>query len=195
MITVIINIIFSIMEKAIVNIRMELIYFKENGDLNNFDNFQIYEWIGDTILGYHVSKILFKQYYAFDEGMLTLHRSKVVCNSNLTDVFLYLKLENIFLLNEEIKYCDFIEYLIGELENIGSKRAKDLLLKLISFIIYVSSLDSLPDQPFNEDEIKEFIKKVWDNINDIGLLGSKVSEVYSPEVWKHCKKNNYYNLL
>ena len=60
MITVIINIIFSIMEKAIVNIRMELIYFKENGDLNNFDNFQIYEWIGDTILGYHVSKILSK---------------------------------------------------------------------------------------------------------------------------------------
>lgn len=79
-------------------------YLNENKELNLTSN-ERYEFLGDAILEFWISDILFKRFPDFTEGDLTNLRSLVVCTTNLAKISAKIKLgEKILLSKGEEKH-------------------------------------------------------------------------------------------
>lgn len=101
-----------------------------HASFDHFNNYERYEFLGDSILSAIISKYLFDKYKdELDEGRLTILRSRVVCKQNLVNIANRLDLSNYILLNK------------GELVNNGRQR-DSLLEDVVEAIIAAVYLDS-----------------------------------------------------
>lgn len=101
-----------------------------HASFDHLNNYERYEFLGDSILSAIVSKYLFDKYQnELDEGRLTILRSRVVCKQNLVNIANRLNLASFILLNK------------GELVNNGRQR-NSLLEDVVEAIIAAVYLDS-----------------------------------------------------
>ena len=105
---------------------------------NNYERLEI---LGDSVLQLSITELLFIKYPQYSEGQITVIRQKLVNANNLKEIFLSLKLENIFKqMNPKFIegniYSDIFESLLGALFlDSNYKTTRDVINKIFMPLI------------------------------------------------------------
>lgn len=113
-------------------------YLNENVEEKNSN--ERFEFLGDAILEFFVSEMLFQQFPQMNEGTLTALRSKLVCTKALA------------ILARELEIGDFLFLSRGEIES-GGRKNPTLLANAIEAVIGAIFLDS------GAEKVSVFIKQ------------------------------------
>lgn len=141
------------------------------------DSFQVFEFYGDSVLLQKVSQLLISTRRFCSPHLLTVMRTHIVRNKNLSIVYESLNVEALISkpITDQKEKADVIEAIIGEIAMaIESKDLGDMLLKfcektldnLISFIYYTGEADYFNSQIlFNNEQQK--LKSLQSDDEDI----------------------------
>ena len=119
---------------------------KEYEQLN--ESFETLEFIGDSVLGFVITKFLFDQYESKQEGFLTKARTKLVRGETLANIAKILGLEKMVVMDEKGMRNgwnnnpkileDVFEALIGALYmDLGLRHAKEFVLRIYNDPKYI----------------------------------------------------------
>ena len=119
---------------------------KEYEQLN--ESFETLEFIGDSVLGFVITKFLFDQYESKQEGFLTKARTKLVSGETLANIAKILGLEKMVVMDEKGMRNgwnnnpkileDVFEALIGALYmDLGLLHAKEFVLRIYNDPKYI----------------------------------------------------------
>ena len=125
----------------------------------NLQSNETYEFLGDSILEFWISDLLFRQFPQFDEGKLTNLRSLIVCTQNLS------------LVSQEIKLGEYLLLSKGE-ENHGGRKNQSILADTFESLLGAIYLDS------DINTAIEFLNKT---------LSTSIAKLSSKEVYKDPK--------
>ena len=120
---------------------------KEYEQLN--ESFETLEFIGDSVLGFVITKFLFDQYESKQEGFLTKARTKLVRGETLANIAKILGLEKMVVMDEKgmrngwnnnpTILEDVFEALIGALYmDLGLLHAKEFVLRIYNDPKYIA---------------------------------------------------------
>ncbi len=92
-----------------------------NESFENPESYERLEFLGDSVLGYSITKFLYEKFKDWDQGIMTFIKSQFVRNDFLNQVYKELKFENLVKLgntytNQVVAksiYEDVVESLIG----------------------------------------------------------------------------------
>lgn len=120
----------------------------------NVESYERLEYLGDSILEFVSSEILFKEYKKLSEGQMTKIRSTAVCEDSLYEVAMKYEIEKVALFGK------------SELSMPGSKKA--ILADMVEAIIAAIYLDSDIDQAkkFIETFIRELIEEASKHVGE-----------------------------
>lgn len=112
-------------------------------NLNEYDNNERLEYLGDAILDAVISEILYNRFPTADEGFLTQMRTKIVNGKKLTELAEKIKLDKLIITNKKVSLSDKIledafESLIGA---IFIDRGYKCVNKFISQKIMIQHID------------------------------------------------------
>ena len=132
---------------------------KEYEQLN--ESFETLEFIGDSVLGFIITKFLFDQYESRQEGFLTKARTKLVRGETLSQIAKILGLEKIVIMDEKGMRNgwnnnpkileDVFESLIGAIYmDIGLLHAKEFVLRIYNDPKYIDMNLIMIDDNFKD---------------------------------------------
>ncbi|WP_425363326.1 ribonuclease III [Candidatus Tisiphia endosymbiont of Hybos culiciformis] len=111
-------------------------------------NYERLEWLGDAIISFVITEILFKNFSTYDEGKLAKIRACLVCKESLCKVA------------ARINLADYIIMTCGE-ELLGGRQNPNNIENTMEALIAAIYLDS------NIDTIKKIIYDLWYEFIDI----------------------------
>ena len=132
---------------------------KEYEHLN--ESFETLEFIGDSVLGFIITKFLFDQYESRQEGFLTKARTKLVRGETLSQIAKILGLEKIVIMDEKGMRNgwnnnpkileDVFESLIGAIYmDLGLLHAKEFVLRIYNDPKYIDMNLIMIDDNFKD---------------------------------------------
>ena len=132
---------------------------KEYEQLN--ESFETLEFIGDSVLGFVITKFLFDQYESKQEGLLTKARTKLVRGETLANIAKILGLEKMVVMDEKGMRNgwnnnpkileDVFEALIGALYmDLGLLHAKEFVLRIYNDPKYIDLNLIMVDDNFKD---------------------------------------------
>ena len=132
---------------------------KEYEQLN--ESFETLEFIGDSVLGFVITKFLFDQYESIQEGFLTKARTKLVRGETLANIAKILGLEKMVVMDEKGMRNgwnnnpkileDVFEALIGALYmDLGLLHAKEFVLRIYNDRKYIDLNLIMVDDNFKD---------------------------------------------
>ncbi len=128
---------------------------------NLTESFETLEFMGDSVLGFIITKFLFDRYEERQEGFLTKARTKLVRSETLADIALKLGLNDIVLMDEKGMRNgwnnnpkileDVFEALIGAIYmDLGLLHAKEFILRIYTDPKYVDLNAIMIDDNFKD---------------------------------------------
>tara|TARA_B110000444_G_scaffold181093_1_gene169882 strand:- start:6381 stop:7088 length:708 start_codon:yes stop_codon:yes gene_type:complete len=136
------------------------------------ESFETLEFIGDSVLGFVITKFLFDRYESRQEGFLTKARTKLVRGETLAGIAKKLGLE---------KYVIMDEKGVRNGWNNNPKILEDVFEALIGAIYMDIGLL----------HAKEFILRIYQDPNMVDMNSIMVDDNYKDKLMRHCQVNNW----
>lgn len=131
------------------------------------------EFLGDTILNFIVTELLFHKFPSYDEGKLAKARASLVCKDTLYNIGKGLEIESAIIMTH------------GE-ETSGGRSNKNNIENAIESIIAAIYLDG------GIDQVRIFISNLWENL--IKEDGARIADPKSAlQEWSQSKSMNIPN--
>lgn len=139
---------------------------------NLTESFETLEFMGDSVLGFIITKFLFDRYEERQEGFLTKARTKLVRSETLADIALKLGLNDIVLMDEKGMRNgwnnnpkileDVFEALIGAIYmDLGLLHAKQYILRIYQDPKYVDLNSIMIDDNFKDKLMRHCQVNGW----------------------------------
>jgi ribonuclease-3 len=136
------------------------------------ESFETLEFIGDSVLGFVITKFLFDRYESRQEGFLTKARTKLVRGETLAKIASVLKLDELVIMdekgmrnnwNENPKILeDVFEALIGAIYmDIGLLHAKEFVLRIFQDPAFVDMNSIMVDDNFKDKLMRHCQIQNW----------------------------------
>ena len=142
---------------------------KEHEDLN--DSFETLEFMGDSVLGFVITKFLFDRHEEKQEGFLTKARTKLVRSETLASIAHKLGLHNLVLMDEKGMRNGW---------NNNPKILEDVFEALVGAIYLDLGLA----------HAKQFILRIYENPEFINMQSIMVDDNYKDHLMRYCQTNN-----
>jgi ribonuclease-3 len=136
------------------------------------ESFETLEFIGDSVLGFVITKFLFDRYESRQEGFLTKARTKLVRGETLAKIALKLGLEQLVIMDEKGMRNGW---------NNNPKILEDVFEALIGAIyLDVGLLHA-----------KEFILRIYQDPDMIDMNSIMVDDNFKDKLMRHCQIQNW----
>jgi|TARA_B110000503_G_scaffold122546_1_gene187236 ribonuclease-3 len=136
------------------------------------ESFETLEFIGDSVLGFVITKFLFDQYESRQEGFLTKARTKLVRGETLARIAKLLGLENLVIMDEKGLRNGW---------NNNPKILEDVFEALIGAIYMDLGLL----------HAKEFILRIYNDPKLVDLNSIMIDDNFKDKLMRHCQVNNW----
>ncbi|QIG59958.1 hypothetical protein [Dishui Lake phycodnavirus 4] len=143
---------------------------QENPELGG--SFETLEFIGDSVLGFVITKFLFDRYEKNQEGFLTKARTKLVRGEMLANIALKLELDKWVVMDEKGMRNNW---------NKNPKILEDVFESLIGAIYLDLGLL----------HAKHFILKIYEDPNIVDMQCLVVDDNYKDKAMRYCQTNGY----
>ena len=136
------------------------------------ESFETLEFIGDSVLGFVITKFLFDRHESKQEGFLTKARTKLVRGETLAKIALKLGLEKLVIMDEKGMRNGW---------NNNPKILEDVFEALIGAIyLDVGLLHA-----------KEFILRIYQDPDMVDMNSIMVDDNFKDHLMRHCQVNNH----
>ena len=135
------------------------------------ESFETLEFIGDSVLGFVITKLLFDRYESRQEGFLTKARTKLVRGETLAKIASHLGLQNYIIMDEKGMRNGW---------NNNSNILEDAFEALIGAIYMDIGLI----------HAKEFVLRIFTNPEIVDLNIIMIDDNYKDHLMKYCQVNN-----
>ncbi|AGH31200.1 RNAse III [Ostreococcus lucimarinus virus OlV5] len=135
------------------------------------ESFETLEFMGDSVLGFIITKFLFDRYEERQEGFLTKARTKLVRSETLADIALKMGLNNMVLMDEKGMRNGW---------NNNPKILEDVFEALVGAIYLDLGLL----------HAKEFVLRIYNNPNFIDLNKIMIDDNFKDHLMKYCQIMN-----
>jgi ribonuclease-3 len=135
------------------------------------ESFETLEFMGDSVLGFIITKFLFDLYEERQEGFLTKARTKLVRSETLADIALKLGLNQIVLMDEKGMRNGW---------NNNPKILEDVFEALVGAIYMDLGLL----------HAKEFVLRIYKNPEYIDLSSIMIDDNFKDKLMRYCQVNN-----
>ena len=136
------------------------------------ESFETLEFIGDSVLGFVITKFLFDRYESRQEGFLTKARTKLVRGETLAGIAKCLSLENLVIMDEKGMRNNW---------NNNPKILEDVFEALIGAIYMDLGLL----------HAKEFILRIYQDPKNVDLNSIMVDDNFKDHLMRHCQVQNW----
>ena len=136
------------------------------------DSFETLEFIGDSVLGFVITKFLFDRYESRQEGFLTKARTKLVRGETLAKIANALNLNELVIMDEKGMRNGW---------NNNPKILEDVFEALIGAIYMDIGLI----------HAKEFILRIYQDTKFVDLNSIMVDDNYKDHLMRHCQVNGW----
>jgi ribonuclease-3 len=133
------------------------------------ESFETLEFMGDSVLGFVITKMLFDQYEERQEGFLTKARTKLVRGNTLANIALKLGLDTWILMDDKGMRNNW---------NTNEKILEDAFEALVGAVYMDLGLI----------HAKRFILSIYNNPNMIDLNSVTVDDNYKDRLMRHCQQ-------
>lgn len=135
------------------------------------ESFETLEFMGDSVLGFVITKFLFDKYEKRQEGFLTKARTKLVRSETLADIALKLGLDTMVLMDEKGMRNKW---------NTNPKILEDVFEALVGAIYMDLGLL----------HAKQFVLRIYQDPKYIDLNCIMIDDNYKDHLMKYCQVNN-----
>jgi len=135
------------------------------------ESFETLEFIGDSVLGFVITKFLFDRYESKQEGFLTKARTKLVRGETLAKIANTLNLNELVIMDEKGMRNQW---------NNNPKILEDVFEALIGAIYMDIGLI----------HAKEFILRIYQDPEIVDMNSIMVDDNYKDHLMRHCQVNN-----
>tara|TARA_R110002153_G_scaffold80057_1_gene203966 strand:- start:349 stop:1053 length:705 start_codon:yes stop_codon:yes gene_type:complete len=135
------------------------------------DSFETLEFMGDSVLGFIITKFLFDRHESKQEGFLTKARTKLVRSETLADIALKLGLNDIVLMDEKGMRNGW---------NNNPKILEDVFEALVGAIYMDLGLL----------HAKQFVLRIYQDPKYVDLNSIMVDDNYKDHLMRYCQLNN-----
>ena len=136
------------------------------------ESFETLEFIGDSVLGFVITKFLFDRYESKQEGFLTKARTKLVRGETLAKIADKLNLNGLVIMDEKGMRNQW---------NNNPKILEDVFEALIGAIYMDIGLI----------HTKEFILRIYQDPEIVDMNSIMVDDNYKDHLMRHCQVNNW----
>ena len=136
------------------------------------ESFETLEFIGDSVLGFVITKFLFDRYESKQEGFLTKARTKLVRGETLAKIADKLNLNELVIMDEKGMRNQW---------NNNPKILEDVFEALIGAIYMDIGLI----------HTKEFILRIYQDPEIVDMNSIMVDDNYKDHLMRHCQVNNW----
>ena len=136
------------------------------------ESFETLEFIGDSVLGFVITKFLFDRYESRQEGFLTKARTKLVRGETLAKIANTLNLNELVIMDEKGMRNQW---------NNNPKILEDVFEALIGAIYMDIGLI----------HAKEFILRIYQDPEIVDMNSIMVDDNYKDHLMRHCQVNNW----
>lgn len=136
------------------------------------ESFETLEFIGDSVLGFVITKFLFDRYESRQEGFLTKARTKLVRGETLAKIANTLNLNELVIMDEKGMRNQW---------NNNPKILEDVFEALIGAIYMDIGLI----------HAKEFILRIYQDPEIVDMNSIMVDDNYKDHLMRHCQINNW----
>jgi len=136
------------------------------------ESFETLEFIGDSVLGFVITKFLFDRYESKQEGFLTKARTKLVRGETLAKIADKLNLNELVIMDEKGMRNQW---------NNNPKILEDVFEALIGAIYMDIGLI----------HAKEFILRIYQDSEIVDMNSIMVDDNYKDHLMRHCQVNNW----
>ena len=136
------------------------------------ESFETLEFIGDSVLGFVITKFLFDRYESMQEGVLTKARTKLVRGETLAKIANTLNLNELVIMDEKGMRNQW---------NNNPKILEDVFEALIGAIYMDIGLI----------HAKEFILRIYQDPEIVDMNSIMVDDNYKDHLMRHCQVNNW----
>ena len=136
------------------------------------ESFETLEFIGDSVLGFVITKFLFDRYESKQEGFLTKARTKLVRGETLAKIANTLNLNELVIMDEKGMRNQW---------NNNPKILEDVFEALIGAIYMDIGLI----------HAKEFILRIYQDSEIVDMNSIMVDDNYKDHLMRHCQVNNW----
>ena len=136
------------------------------------ESFETLEFIGDSVLGFVITKFLFDRYESKQEGFLTKARTKLVRGETLAKIANTLNLNELVIMDEKGMRNQW---------NNNPKILEDVFEALIGAIYMDIGLI----------HAKEFILRIYQDPAIVDMNSIMVDDNYKDHLMRHCQVNNW----
>lgn len=143
---------------------------KEHEELN--ESFETLEFMGDSVLGFIITKFLFDKFEERQEGFLTKARTKLVRSETLADIALKLGLNKLVIMDEKGMRNGW---------NNNPKILEDVFESLVGAIYMDLGLL----------HAKEFILRVYNDPKYVNLNAIMIDDNFKDHIMRYCQLKNY----
>jgi ribonuclease-3 len=135
-------------------------------------SFETMEFMGDSVLGFVITKMLFDEYENYQEGFLTKARTKLVRGNTLADIAMKLELHKWILMDEKgIRH--------------GWNRNEKILEDVFESFIGAIYLD------LGMVHAKKFILNIFQNPEFVNMDYLMVDDNYKDQLMRYCQLNKF----
>lgn len=135
------------------------------------DSFETLEFMGDSVLGFIITKFLFDRHESKQEGFLTKARTKLVRSETLADIALKLGLNELVLMDEKGMRNSW---------NNNPKILEDVFEALVGAIYMDLGLL----------HAKQFVLRIYQDPKYVDLNSIMVDDNYKDHLMRYCQLNN-----
>ena len=135
------------------------------------DSFETLEFMGDSVLGFIITKFLFDRHEEKQEGFLTKARTKLVRSETLADIALKLGLNDLVLMDEKGMRNSW---------NNNPKILEDVFEALVGAIYMDLGLL----------HAKQFVLRIYQDPKYVDLNSIMVDDNYKDKLMRYCQVNN-----
>jgi ribonuclease III len=135
------------------------------------DSFETLEFMGDSVLGFIITKFLFDRHESKQEGFLTKARTKLVRSETLADIALKLGLNKLVLMDEKGMRNSW---------NNNPKILEDVFEALVGAIYMDLGLL----------HAKQFVLRIYQDPKYVDLNSIMVDDNYKDHLMRYCQVNN-----
>mgnify|MGYP005988988757 CR=1 FL=1 len=136
------------------------------------ESFETLEFIGDSVLGFVITKFLFDRYESKQEGFLTKARTKLVRGETLAKIANSLNLNELVIMDEKGMRNGW---------NNNPKILEDVFEALIGAIYMDIGLI----------HAKEFILRIYQDSNIVDMNSIMIDDNFKDHLMRHCQVNNW----
>ena len=136
------------------------------------ESFETLEFIGDSVLGFVITKFLFDQYESRQEGFLTKARTKLVRGETLAKIALKLGLEKLVIMDEKGMRNGW---------NNNPKILEDVFEALIGAIYMDIGLL----------HAKEFVLRIYQDPSMVDMNAIMIDDNFKDHLMRYCQLNNF----